>query len=68
MYLVVVHESLRDDGIANVDIKNFSAFLTFEMGVWNDVGIVANLVLIYGKTQYEPSFLKEIEGIVYRCF
>ena len=67
MHLVVVHESLCDDGIAYVDVKDFAAFLTFKMGVGNDIGLVANLALIDGETQYEASFLKEIEGVVYRC-
>jgi hypothetical protein len=67
MNLVILYESLLNDGIIHIHIKDPAALLTFEVGVRNEIGFVANLALVYGETQNEASFLEEIEGVVYRC-
>jgi hypothetical protein len=67
MNLVILYESLLNDGITHVHVKDPAALLTFEVGVRNEIGFVVHLALVDSETQYEASFLEEIEGVVYRC-
>ncbi len=45
-------------------VEDITALFTLEMGVWNDVRFVAYLVFINCQTEYNSSFLEEVERVV----
>ena len=64
MYLVIIDESFGEYGVADMNVKNFTAVLAFKMRMWYDIRFVSYFAFIDRQSEYNPPFLEEIEGVV----
>ena len=64
VYLVIVHKTLGEYGMAHMNVNYLTATLTLEMCMRYDIRFVSYFTFIDCQTEYNPPFLKKIERVV----